>query len=115
MFVASVLSKYVQELSQTHLGAANGVLRYLQGTLDYGIMYKTLENSKFIGYSDSDWARCLDDPKSTSSYVFSLGSGICSLASKKQKIVAQSSAKAEYVSTSKATSQAIWLRKVLED
>lgn len=53
--------------------------------------------------------------KSTSIYVLYLGSGICSWASKKQKIVAQSSAEVEYVSASKATSQAIWLRRVLED
>lgn len=115
MFAASLLSRYMQEPSQIHFGAAKRVLRYLQGTLDYGILYKAAESSKLIGYTDSDWAGCLDDMKSTSAYVFSLGSGACSWASKKQSVVAQSTAEAEYIAAAKATSQAIWLRRILED
>ena len=53
--------------------------------------------------------------KSTSGYTFSLRSGMFSWSSKKQESVAQSSAEAEYVSTATATSQAIWLRRILED
>src|ERR1044072_1270682 len=53
--------------------------------------------------------------KSTSGYAFSLGSGIFSWASKKQATVAQSTAEAEYVAAAEATSQAIWLRRILED
>ena len=53
--------------------------------------------------------------KSTSGYTFLFGSGICSWLSKKQSVVAQSNAQAEYVSASKATSQAIWLRRIFED
>ena len=58
---------------------------------------------------------CVDDMKSTSGYVFSLGSGVMSWGSKKQQTVAQSSAEAEYVSASLATSHAIWLRRIYED
>ncbi|KAK0596555.1 hypothetical protein LWI29_016765 [Acer saccharum] len=115
MFAASLLSRYMQSPTQNHMGAAKRVLRYLQGTLDYGILYQPVKDSKLVGFSDSDWAGCLDDMRSTSSYVFSLGSGICSWSSKKQKTVAQSSAEAEYVAAAKATSQAIWLRRILED
>ncbi|TXG60550.1 hypothetical protein EZV62_015123 [Acer yangbiense] len=97
------------------MGAAKTVLRYLQGTLDYGILYEPVKDSKLVGLSDSVWVGCLDDMRSISSYVFSLGLGICSWSSKKQKTVAQSSAEAEYVATAKATSQAIWLRRILED
>ena len=53
--------------------------------------------------------------KSTSGYAFLFGSSICSWLSKKQSVVAQSTAEAEYVSASKATSQAIWLRRIFED
>ena len=53
--------------------------------------------------------------KSTSGYAFLFGSRICSWLSKKQSVVAQSTAKAEYVSASNATSQAIWLRRIFED
>lgn len=99
LFTASLLSRFMQYPNKIHFGAAKIILRYLQDTLDYGIMYKAVKDSKLIGYSDSDWAGSLDDMKSTSGYVFSLGSGICSWASKKQKIVSQSSAEAEYSSS----------------
>ena len=63
MFAASLLFIFMQEPSQVHFGAAKRVLRYLQGTMDYGIMYKFCENLNLIGYSDSDWARSIDDMK----------------------------------------------------
>ncbi|KAG6494146.1 hypothetical protein ZIOFF_049165 [Zingiber officinale] len=83
----------MQSLSHFHLGAAKRVLRYVQGTTDLG----------------------LNDMKSTSGYCFSFGSTMISWLSKKQQSVAQSSAEAEYVSASLATSQTIWLRRILAD
>ena len=78
MFAASLLSRFMQEPSQVHFGAAKRVLRYLQGTMDYGIMYKFGGNLNLIGYSDSDWVGSIDDMKSTSGYAFLFGSNICS-------------------------------------
>ena len=90
-------------------------LRYLQGTMDYGIMYKFGGNLNLISYSDSDWIGSIDDMKSTSGYALLFGSSICSWLSKKQSVVAQSTAEAEYVSASKATSQANCLRRIFEE
>ena len=115
MFSNSLLSRFMQEPNQVHFEAAKRVLRYLQGTMDYGIMYKFGGDLNLIFYSASDWAGSIDDMKSTSGYAFLFGSGICSWLSKKQSVVAQSNAQAEYVSASKATSQAIWLRRIFED
>uniref|UniRef100_A0A3Q7FXY7 Reverse transcriptase Ty1/copia-type domain-containing protein n=1 Tax=Solanum lycopersicum TaxID=4081 RepID=A0A3Q7FXY7_SOLLC len=83
--------------------------------MDYGIIDKFGGNLNLIGYSDCDWAGSINDMKSTSGYAFLFGSSICSWLSKKQGVVAQSTAEAEYVSASKATSQAIWLRRIFED
>ncbi|CAL2258258.1 unnamed protein product [Prunus armeniaca] len=63
----------------------------------------------------SDWSGSEEDMKSTSGYAFSFGSGAFSWALVKQHSVALSTAEAEYVSAAEATSQAIWLRFVLED
>ncbi|XP_027348149.1 uncharacterized protein LOC113859625 [Abrus precatorius] len=108
MYVVSLLSRFMQSLNQIHFGTTKRILRYLQGTKEYGIWYQTMGNSKLLGYIDSDWARSIDNMKSTSSYAFSLGSRTISWTLKKQATVAQSTAKTKYTTTAKTTSQAIW-------
>jgi len=84
----------------------------VKGKRRYGISYSPFENFKLIGYNDSDWAGSVDDNKSTSGYVFHLGSGAISWAFKKQPIVALSTTKEEYVAATAATCQAIWMRRL---
>ncbi|CAL2276928.1 unnamed protein product [Prunus armeniaca] len=115
MFSASVLARFIHNPSKMHYGAAKRVLRYIQGTIDYGIEYVTGKSALLVGYCDSDWSGSQEDMKSTSGYAFSFGSGAFSWASVKQHSVALSTAEVEYVSAAEATSQAIWLRFVLED
>ncbi|EOY32548.1 Uncharacterized protein TCM_040529 [Theobroma cacao] len=115
MYTTSLLSRFMQSPTKTHLTAAKRVLRYVKGTLNYGLLNGQVENKELEGYSDSDWAGSYDDSKSTSGYCFSFGSAMFSWNSKKQDIVAQSSAEAEYVAAASATNQALWLRKVLLD
>ncbi|KAG8493422.1 hypothetical protein CXB51_010995 [Gossypium anomalum] len=70
---------------------------------------------ELVGYTDNDWTGSMDDMKSTSGYVFTLGLAIFCWSSKKQSVVAQSTAEAEYVAAVGAVNQAIWLRKILAD
>lgn len=70
---------------------------------------------KLVGYTDSDWAGSLDDRKSTSGYLFCLGSNVISWSSKKQKSVALSSAEAEYIAATDCACEAVWLRRILND
>jgi len=58
-------------------------LRYIVGTTRYGILYSKANNFGLIGYNDSDFVGSIDDRKSTSEYIFHLGSGAISWASKK--------------------------------
>lgn len=93
MFATSLLLRFMHSPSQIHFGAAKRVLCYLQGTKNFGVRYETNKPLKLVGYCDSDWAGCVDDMKSTSGYVFSLGSGmfgygVFSWSSKKQQSVA---------------------------
>lgn len=66
-----------------------------------------------IGYSDADWAGDRDTRKSTSGYVFNIGSGALSWSSKRQPTVALSSCEAEYMGQTQATKEAIWLKRLL--
>ena len=113
MYVASLLSRFMHSPSENHMKAAKRILRYLRGTLDYGLLYSKAESFELRGFSDSDWAGSCDDMKSTSGYVFNLGSAIFSWCSKKQETVAQSSAEAEYIAAAAAVNQALWLKRLL--
>ncbi|KAB2608513.1 hypothetical protein D8674_011681 [Pyrus ussuriensis x Pyrus communis] len=101
--------------SLLYLTATRPDIIYIKGTLDYGLEYVKGRKACLIGFCDSDWGGSLEDSKSTSGYAFSFGSGVFSWASIKQNCVALSTAEAEYISASEATTQAIWLRFVLED
>ena len=63
----------MQTPTQVHYGTAKQVPRYLQGTKNYGIWYRSTPDSRLIGYTDTDWARSVDDMRSTSGYAFTLG------------------------------------------
>ncbi|KAG8478422.1 hypothetical protein CXB51_028192 [Gossypium anomalum] len=95
MFAVSMLSKFMHCCNKQHLQAGKRVLRYLKGTLSHGLYFGKSENLKLIGYTDSGWAGSKDDMKSTSGYAFTLGSTMFCWSSKKQSIVAQSTAEAE--------------------
>jgi hypothetical protein len=97
------------------MGVAKRVLKYIRGTADLGILYSKSGGVKLSGYADSDWARSVDDMKSTSGYIFTIGSGAICWNAKKQEVVAQSTAEAEYISLAAAANQAIWLNKLLAD
>jgi hypothetical protein len=93
--------------------AAKHVLRYLCGTVDYGLEYQRGDGFHLVGYTDSYWARCVSDMKSTSGCCFRLGSVVVSWFSRKKKSVALSSVEAEYMETNQASCEALWLCKLL--
>lgn len=115
VFSVSLLSRYMSKPTQNHMAAAKRVLRYLQGTHDYGIMYMKGGKDCMNAYTDSDYAGDLMDRKSTSGYLFLLSSGAVAWASKKQPIVTLSSTEAEFVAATACACQAVWMRKVLSE
>ena len=85
------VSRYMQTPHESHWKAAKIILRYIRGTIQFGIHYSTGGKPLLVGFTDSDWAGDLDDRKSTTGYVFSLGSGPVTLACKKQQALSFSS------------------------
>ncbi|XP_059072159.1 uncharacterized mitochondrial protein AtMg00810-like [Cryptomeria japonica] len=77
--------------NESHWQAGKRILRYVSGTLKFGIQYSPTDKFELVGYTDSDWAGSMDDRKSISGYVFSFGSGVASWSSKKPAIVGLSS------------------------
>ncbi|XP_050908766.1 secreted RxLR effector protein 161-like [Lathyrus oleraceus] len=115
MFAASLFSRFMSKPIHLHLGEAKRVIRYVMGTMEHEIRFEKNSKHEAKGYCDSDLAESVDDMKSTSDYIFNLGLGVISWCSKKQDIVAQSSAEAKYLVADLTTQQSLWLRRILED
>ena len=117
--ISYVVTKLAQNMSSPtvqNLGVAKGVLRYLQGTLEYGLVFrKSGDCVQLQGFCDSDWASSYSDRKSISAFVFKLheNSGFVSWKTKKQNIVALSSCEAEYISLSMCVQEAMFLGKLM--
>ena len=84
-------------------------------TLDFGIWYSKIDNFRLCGYTNSDWASSLDDRRTFSANLFTLGSSVVSWSSTKQATTSLSTSKTEYIATSSADCQAVWLSRVLAD
>ncbi|XP_069152763.1 secreted RxLR effector protein 161-like [Solanum lycopersicum] len=115
MYSVSLVSRYMECPQEIHLVAAKRILRYVQGTIDCGVFYKRGNKSDFLGFTGSEYARYKDDRKSTSAYVFMLGSGAVAWSSKKQSIITSSITEAEFVAVTACACQAIWFRRILEE
>nr|KYP44906.1 Retrovirus-related Pol polyprotein from transposon TNT 1-94 [Cajanus cajan] len=101
--------------TELHLQAAKRILRYLKGTANYGILYKKGGEEDLITFTDSDYAGDEEDSKSTSGYVFLLGSRAVSWMSKKQPIVTLSTTEAEFVAAAASACQSVWMRRILRN
>ena len=114
-FAVNTLSQYLTDPRSVHLMATKHILRYLKGTVDYGLKYDANQKIKLEGYVYSYWVDGAIDRKSTLGCCFSMGSGVISWFSRKQSRVALSTAEAEYVTACSASCEAVWLRKLLSD
>ena len=98
-----------ENMRHGHLIDANHVLRYLKGTVYYGLKYDVNQMINLHGYVDSDWESSATDRKSTSGCCFSLGSDMISWFSRKQSSVALSTTEAEYIAVCSASCEEVWL------
>ena len=114
-FVVGLVARYMQHPHESHWKAAKRIIRYIRGTVQFGIHYSTGATPLLVGFTDSDWAGDPDDRKSTAGYVFTLGSGPITWACKKQSALALSSAEAEYRAAVQASKEAMWLRQILSE
>ena len=112
-FVVDVLDKYLSDPSQSHWKAANKVLRHLQGTKDLMFKNRRIDALKVVGFSDSDYASCVDDKKSTSCYIFMMAERDVLWKSVKKTFITSSTMDAEYVACYEATCHTIWLRNFI--
>jgi transposase InsO family protein len=114
-YAVSSVGRFCAKPTKQHWMAVKRIMRYLKGTLNFGLLYKKSGLKDCIGYSDSDWAGDIDDRRSTSGYLFLISGTAISWRSKKQTCVALSTAEAEYMALASAAQEAIWLRQLVTD
>ena len=102
-FAVNTLNQYLTDLRHVNLTAANHILRYLKGTVDYGLNYKIDQRINLEGYVDSYWAVSSIDRKGTSGCFFSMGSDVISWFRRKDSFMPLSTEKEKYVATFSTT------------
>ena len=97
MFSVCMCARFQANPKESHLSAFKRIMRYLLGTINLGLWYPKNSSYNLIGYSDSDFAGCKTDRKSTSGTCHFIGSALVSWHSKKQNSVALSTVEAKYI------------------
>jgi hypothetical protein len=112
-----VLSRYMSKPRKEHWTTVKRVFRYLRGTASYGLCYQGRPGLDRVldihGFVDAYWAGDLEHRISTSGYVFNLFGGAINWMSKRQVVVALSTTKVEYMATTHASKEAVWLQNIV--
>ncbi|GJX27681.1 ribonuclease H-like domain-containing protein [Tanacetum coccineum] len=100
---------------EPHFSALKRILRYVQGTLDYGLQLFSSSTIDLVAYSDADWAGCPSTRISTSGYCVFLGNNLLSWSSKRQPTLSRSSAEAEYRGVANVVAETCCLHNLLRE
>ncbi|KAL8136156.1 hypothetical protein AgCh_010669 [Apium graveolens] len=85
------------------------------GTSTQGILLASTSTAQLHAYSDSDWATCPMTQRSTTGFSILFGSGPISWKTKKEAVIARSSAEAEYRAMALTSCEVTWLQALLKD
>jgi hypothetical protein len=113
-YAVGILCRFTSNPGKEHWNAVSRVLRYLKGTIDYGLHYQGFP-AVLEGYSDASWNNIESNSKSTTGWIFTLGGATVSWCSKKQTCVSDSTMLAEFIALANASKEAEWLRNLLID
>ncbi|XP_042385789.1 secreted RxLR effector protein 161-like [Zingiber officinale] len=112
-YSVGMASRYMERPTIIHHKAVKQILRYLKGTIYFGLVYiKGPQEIGIFGYSDSDLVGDLDGRKSTSEMTFYFNESLVSWNSQKQKTTVLSSCEAEFTAAVTTTCHALWLRSL---
>ncbi|RVX19250.1 Retrovirus-related Pol polyprotein from transposon RE2 [Vitis vinifera] len=115
-YALSVVSQYMHNPGEQHMNAVMRILKYLKNAPGKGILFtKNVDHQSIEVYTDTDWAGAVDDRRSTSGYFTFVGGNLVTWKSKKQNVVARSSAEAEFRGMALGLCEALWLRLLLQD
>jgi len=114
-YAVSVVSQHSHDPKQKHLNEVYRILRYLKGSPGLGLLFKKSDKRSVEMLTDADWAGDQDDRRSTSGYVTYVWGNLVTWRSKKQSVVAKSSAEAEFRAIALGICEGLWVKRVLEE
>ncbi|CAM8882206.1 unnamed protein product [Rhodiola kirilowii] len=114
-FPVHILSQFMQVPTEDHLKAAHRVLRFIKMAPAQGLMFPSINDLHLVAFCDADWASCPVTRRSVTGYCMLLGKSLISWKTKKQVVVARSSAESEYRALAGACGEALWLVRLLID
>ena len=114
-FSVSVVSQFMNNPTEKHMTAVIRILRYLKMTPGKGLFFQRTTKKEIEIFSDADWAGSVTDRRSTSGYFSFVWGNLVTWRSKKQSVVARSSAEAEFRAMAQGICEGIWLNRLLEE
>jgi hypothetical protein len=114
-YSVGVVSQFMHDPRKPHMDAVERILRYLKSAPGKGLLFTKNNHLKVEGYTDADWAGSANDRRSTSGYFTFVGGNLVTWRSKKQPVVARSSAEAEYRGMAFGVCELLWLRNLLRE
>lgn len=114
-YAVNKVCQFMHKPLDLHVKAVKMILRYLQGTLDYGLKFTRTSRFSLEGYSDASWESDVDDRRSTSGFCVFLGGNLVSWSSRKQQVISRSTAEAEYRSVAHITAEIMWIQALLAE
>ena len=114
-FSVSMVSQFMNNPTEKHMTAVTRILRYLKMTPGKGLFFQRTTKKEIEIFSDADWAGSVTDRRSTSGYCSFVWGNLVTWRSKKQSVVARSSAEAEFRAMAQGICEGIWLNRLLEE
>jgi histone deacetylase 1/2 len=114
-FAINRVCQFLHSPTEEHWAAVKRILRYINGTLDHGLLLRPSVSSSLSVFSDADWAGDVGDRRSTGGYALFFGNNLVAWSARKQATVSRSSTESEYKAVANATAELIWVEALLKE
>ena len=114
-FSVNKVCQFLHDPTTVHFSMVKRILRYICGTINLGLRIRKSRTMIVSAFSDADWVGCVDGRRSTGGFAVFLGDNLVSWTARKQATVSRSSTEAEYKALANATSEMMWIQKLLTE